>query len=57
MILVTGANGMTGKALVHLLSARGVAVRATVRTLPTAAGLSSLPNVAAAVSRRVASGA
>jgi uncharacterized protein YbjT (DUF2867 family) len=45
MILVTGATGLNGKALVRRLSARGVALRALVRSLEKAAELSGLPNV------------
>jgi uncharacterized protein YbjT (DUF2867 family) len=45
MILVTGATGLNGKALIHRLSARGVALRALVRSLAKAAELSLLPNV------------
>jgi uncharacterized protein YbjT (DUF2867 family) len=45
MILVTGATGLNGKALVRHLSAKGVALRALVRSLAKAAELSSLPNV------------
>lgn len=45
MILVTGATGLNGGALVRLLSARGVPVRALVRNPTRAAALSSLPGV------------
>ncbi|MGB7542965.1 MAG: SDR family oxidoreductase [Burkholderiales bacterium] len=45
MILVTGANGLNGRALLHLLSAKGVPVRALVRNTARADGLSSLPKV------------
>jgi len=45
MILVTGATGLNGNALVRRLSAKGVALRALVRSLAKAAELSSLPNV------------
>jgi uncharacterized protein YbjT (DUF2867 family) len=45
MILVTGATGLNGKELVRRLSARGVALRALVRSVAKAAELSSLPNV------------
>ena len=45
MILVTGATGLNGKALVRRLSAKGVALRALVRSLAKAAELASLPNV------------
>jgi uncharacterized protein YbjT (DUF2867 family) len=45
MILVTGATGLNGGALVRLLSSRGVQVRALVRSSTRAEALSSLPNV------------
>ena len=45
MILVTGATGLNGKELVRQLSARGVALRALVRSVAKAAELSALPNV------------
>ena len=45
MILVTGATGLNGKELVRRLSARGVAVRALVRSAAKAAELSALPHV------------
>jgi uncharacterized protein YbjT (DUF2867 family) len=45
MILVTGATGLNGSALVRRLSAKGVAVRALVRSAAKAAGFSSLPKV------------
>jgi uncharacterized protein YbjT (DUF2867 family) len=45
MILVTGATGLNGGALVRLLSARNVPVRALVRDATRAAALSSLANV------------
>ena len=45
MILVTGATGLNGGALVRLLSARGIPVRALVRNPSRAAALSSLPGV------------
>jgi uncharacterized protein YbjT (DUF2867 family) len=45
MILVTGATGLNGGALVRLLSAQGVPVRALVRNPARGAALSSLPNV------------
>jgi len=45
MILVTGATGLNGGALVRLLSARGIEVRALVRSSAKAKALSELPNV------------
>lgn len=45
MILVTGATGLNGRALLHRLSARGVPVRALVRSMIKAAALSSLPRL------------
>jgi len=45
MILVTGANGLNGRALLERLSARGVPARALVRSLAKAEGLSALPKV------------
>jgi uncharacterized protein YbjT (DUF2867 family) len=45
MILVTGATGLNGSALMRLLSARGVEVRALVRSSAKANSLSELPNV------------
>jgi uncharacterized protein YbjT (DUF2867 family) len=45
MILVTGATGLNGRELVRLLSARGVPVRALVRSMTKAEALASLPNV------------
>jgi uncharacterized protein YbjT (DUF2867 family) len=45
MILVTGAAGLNGGELVRRLSARGVALRAFVRSVEKAAALSALPNV------------
>lgn len=45
MILVTGANGLSGSELVRRLSARGVPVRALVRSAVKAQGISSLPKV------------
>ncbi len=44
MILVTGANGLNGRAAVERLSARGVRVRALVRG-GDRSGLAALPNV------------
>src|SRR3989440_11536265 len=45
MILVTGATGLNGSELVRRLSARGVHVRALVRSAARAEGLASLPMV------------
>lgn len=45
MILVTGATGLNGSELVRRLSAKGVPVRALVRSAARAEGLSSLPKV------------
>jgi len=45
MILVTGAAGLNGSALVRTLSAKGIAVRALVRNAAKAAPLAALPNV------------
>src|SRR5260370_17631455 len=45
MILVAGANGLNGSELVRRLSAKGVPVRALVRSTARAKGLSSLPMV------------
>jgi putative NAD(P)-binding protein len=45
MILVTGATGRTGGALVRRLSAEGIPVRALVRSAARAEGLSALPAV------------
>jgi uncharacterized protein YbjT (DUF2867 family) len=45
MILVTGATGLNGGELVRLLSARGIPVRALVRTPAKAEALTSLPDV------------
>jgi uncharacterized protein YbjT (DUF2867 family) len=45
MILVTGATGLNGSELVRRLSARGVHVRALVRSNARARGLASLPLV------------
>jgi uncharacterized protein YbjT (DUF2867 family) len=45
MILVTGATGLNGSELVRRLSAKGVSVRALVRSAAKAAGISSLPKV------------
>jgi uncharacterized protein YbjT (DUF2867 family) len=45
MILVTGATGLNGKALVRRLSTRGVALRALVRRVEKATDISGLPNV------------
>ncbi len=45
MILVTGATGLNGGALVRFLSAKGVPVRALVRNPAKAAALAALPKV------------
>jgi len=45
MILMTGATGLNGSELVHRLSARGVPVRALVRSVAKAQRLSALPQV------------
>ena len=45
MILVTGATGLTGGALVRRLSAAGVPVRALARSASRAEGLSAWPQV------------
>ena len=45
MILVTGAAGLNGTALVRTLSARGIPVRALVRNVTKAAPLAALPDV------------
>ena len=45
MILVTGATGLNGSELVHRLSARGVPVRALVRSVAKTQWLSALPQV------------
>jgi len=45
MILVTGATGLNGGEVVRRLSARGVPVRALVRSSARAAGLAAQPNV------------
>jgi uncharacterized protein YbjT (DUF2867 family) len=45
MLLVTGANGLNGRAVVGQLSARGVPVRALVRNLSRAGDLATLPGV------------
>src|SRR6266487_4564815 len=45
MILVTGATGLNGSELVHRLSAKGVYVRALVRSTARAEKLASLPMV------------
>ena len=45
MILVTGATGLNGGALVRRLSAKGVQVRALTRTAANAHRLSTLPQV------------
>ena len=45
MILVTGATGLNGGALIRILSARGVPVRGMTRDATRAAALAALPNV------------
>ena len=45
MILVTGATGLNGSALIRILSARGVPVRGMTRDATRAAALAALPNV------------
>jgi uncharacterized protein YbjT (DUF2867 family) len=45
MVLVTGAGGLSGSAVVREFSRQGVAVRALVRDRSKAAALSGLPNV------------
>src|SRR4030088_3026943 len=45
MILVTGATGLNGTALLRLLSARGGAVRALVRHPAKAEAIAALPHV------------
>jgi uncharacterized protein YbjT (DUF2867 family) len=45
MILVTGATGLNGSELIRRLSARGVSVRALVRSVARAEWLSALPGV------------
>src|SRR2546421_12383270 len=45
MILVTGATGLNGSELVRRLSAKGVYVRALVRSTARTEGLASLPMV------------
>jgi uncharacterized protein YbjT (DUF2867 family) len=45
MILVTGATGLNGRALLRRLSAKGVPVRALVRSMSKAEALSSLPRL------------
>jgi uncharacterized protein YbjT (DUF2867 family) len=45
MILVTGATGLNGKALLRRLSAQGVAVRALVRNPAKAEAIAALPHV------------
>jgi uncharacterized protein YbjT (DUF2867 family) len=45
MILVTGATGLNGRALLHLLSERGIAARALVRNPAKAEAIAALPNV------------
>src|SRR5947208_13860238 len=45
MILVTGATGQHGTALLRLLAARGVAARALVRNPAKAGAIAALPHV------------
>jgi uncharacterized protein YbjT (DUF2867 family) len=45
MVLVTGAGGLTGSAVVREFSRQGVLVRALVRDRPRADALPGLPNV------------
>jgi uncharacterized protein YbjT (DUF2867 family) len=45
LILVTGANGLNGRAVLRRLAARGIPARALVRSVGRADGLSALPNV------------
>jgi uncharacterized protein YbjT (DUF2867 family) len=45
MILVTGATGLNGKAVLQRLSAKGIPARALTRSIAKAGALSSLPNV------------
>jgi uncharacterized protein YbjT (DUF2867 family) len=45
MILVTGATGLNGREVVQRLSARGVPVRALVRSRAKASALAALPHV------------
>ena len=45
MILVTGATGVNGRALLNRLSANGVAARALVRNPAKAEALAALPHV------------
>src|SRR3569833_2938241 len=45
MLLVTGATGLNGGAVVRRLSSRGVPVRALVRSRDRAVELAKLPNV------------
>jgi len=45
MILVTGATGLNGGVLVRLFSARGIPVRAMVRSATKAEALAALPDV------------
>jgi uncharacterized protein YbjT (DUF2867 family) len=45
MILVTGATGLNGSALLRCLSARGIAARALVRNPARAAAIAALPHI------------
>ena len=49
MILVTGATGLNGTALVRKLSTKGVPLRALVRNSAKAAEIAALPNVEIAI--------
>jgi uncharacterized protein YbjT (DUF2867 family) len=49
MILVTGATGLNGTALVRKLSTKGVPLRALVRNAAKAAEIAALPNVEIAI--------
>jgi uncharacterized protein YbjT (DUF2867 family) len=51
MVLVTGANGRTGRAVLELLHSRGIPARAMVRDIAKAAGLPATEMVVADFSR------
>src|SRR5688572_12561199 len=51
MILVTGANGRTGRAVLELLHSHGVPVRAMVRDAAKATGLMGTETVVADLSK------